>query len=260
MPVASTKGRSTKSKNATPSKSRGWQKKLPIISVVIAVVGMAAFFMVWGGTMRDKADMQDYLRDKYGQEFNIKDIKTRGSGLGMPGLRVGTAYPINDSTLTFEVGRSKTTGSYFDGYSGAVWAREERPRVESFLKTIYSSPVPDFDLTTHIPTAVEPNPIRGEVPPIDEALTRYKDNFYYAISMKLLTDHELSEKELEEHRDKMRKIISFMLSKDVSYPHFRYAINFDKEEKSYLCNLSQEDLTNTSDINSCLEQNAGKAW
>src|SRR5690606_22119590 len=138
--------------------------------------------------------------------------------------------------------------------------KEDRPRVASFLKTVYDAEIPDFLLRAHIITPNTPDPIRGEVPPIDDAIARYKNNFSYDITINLFVPNELSQNELREHTNKMKQIISLVLSKGVSSPWVRYAINIKGQQKSYLCNLYKDQLTNSSKIDACLKLKNGIAW
>ena len=159
------------------------------------------------------------------------------------------------------MGKDRKTGVYFDGYDGVIWAREERPRVAAFLQTIFgTSTTPNFDLTTHIPTPAAPDPIRGKVPNINEAMARYKDNFYYSVTVKLTTDHELSQNEVEDHTKNIKKVIEFLFQKNVSYPAIRYTINIKDQDTGYSCNLSQDKLTDTHSVDTCLKKVNRKAW
>lgn len=258
MPIA--KGQQVKKGNvASPGKHK-WYKGVLVILAGLALIGVVLFYIVGGSMAGEKTGMERYLQNKYDQEFNVTDVKTNAVGIGVPGQLVGKAYPVSDSGLVFEVGKSRATGAYFDGYSGAVWAHEERPRVESFLKTVYGAEVPDFDLTTHIPTAEGPDPIRGKVPSIEDAIARYKDNFYYSVTVKLTTDHDLSQSEVEDHTKNIKKVIEFLLQKNVSYPAIRYAINIKDQDIGYLCNLSQDKLSDTHSVDTCLKKVNRKAW
>lgn len=257
MPI--TKEQQIKNSNTVRPRKHKWYKGILVIVAGLALIG-ALFYIVWGNRITDRISMERYLQDKYGQEFKVTDLEDRAVTLGDPGQRVGIGHPTNDSSLTFEVGKSRKTGIYFDGYAGAVWAREERPRVAAFLQTIYGPTVPNFDLTTHIPTPAAPDPIRGTVPSIDDAMARYKDNFFYSLTIELATDHELSQSEIESHTIYIKDVIKFLLQKNVSHPMIRYAINIENQDAGYLCNLSQNKLTDDSSTNECLKKINRKAW
>lgn len=218
------------------------------------------FFASGGSTIGQRGRFEAYLNEKYGQDFVVEGVQSKNGGLAVPGQLISTAYPANDRSLVFKVGKSQATGAYFDGYSGAVWAREEQPRVESFLKTVYGTQSPGFDLTIHIPTAEAPDPIRGEVPSIDDALRTYSDDFYYSLTIRTAASHELSQDEIDTHADKMKQVIEFVLKKNVSYPAVRYAINIEDQDAGYLCNLSQDQLTDTSKISNCIAKVSRKVW
>jgi len=258
MPIA--KKQQVKKGNTASPKKHKWYKGVIVIVAGLALIGVVLFYIIGGSTAGEKTGMERYLQDKYSQEFKVTDVKSNAVGIGIPGQVVGKAYPVNDSGLVFEVGKSRATGVYFDGYSGAVWAQEERPRVESFLKTVYGTEVPDFDLSAHIPTAEEPDPIRGKVPDINSALAQYGDNFSYSIGIKTVAHSELSQSELEDNITKLEKVVDFVLAKKVSSPAVRYAINIEDQNAGYLCNLFQNQLADKSMVNSCLKKVNRKAW
>lgn len=258
MPVAKTQ--QVKKGNTVSPKKHRWYKGVLVILAGLALISIVLFYIVGGSMAGERMGMERYLQEKYGQEFKVSDIKSNAVGIGIPGQLIGKAYPVGDSGLVFEVGKSRATGAYFDGYSGAVWAQEERPHVESFLKTVYGANVPDFDLTTHIPTAEAPDPIKGKVPSIDTAMARYKDNFYYSVTLKLATSHDLSQSEVQDHTAKIKQIVDFVLAKHISSPAVRYAINVENQNRGYLCNLFQNELTDQSKISNCLTEVRRKAW
>jgi len=238
------------------------RKIIVYLIVLIPALLIAGFFVaVLFGVNNDRSGMEDYLRSKYDKEFTVVDVKTRASSIGHPGQRFGTAFPKDDTALIFEVGKSRTTGVYFDGYDSAVWAREERPKVSAFLSTVYGSTnVPDFEVTALIPTDAAPDPIRGVIPNIDDAITRYGDHFRYVIFIKASTDHELSQSDIDGHTEQLRKIIKFVLSKNVSSSMVRYAVDIRGRDESYLCNLSQNQLNDEDEIGNCITKTQGKAW
>lgn len=259
MPIA--KEQQVKNSNTTSPGKHKWYKGVIVIVAGLALIGVVLFYIVGGSVASDKTGMERYLQDKYSQAFQVTNLKDRSVTIGDPGQRAGTAHPTNDSSLTFEVGKSRKTGVYFDGYDGAVWAREERPRVAVFLQTVYgTSTTPNFDLTTHIPTAAAPDPIKGTVPSINDAMTRYKDNFYYSVTVKQTADHALSQSEMKDHTAKIKQVVNFVLAKNISSPAVRYAINIEDRDNSYLCNLFQNELTDQNKIDNCLTEVRGKAW
>jgi len=258
MPIA--KKQQVKKGNTASPKKHKWYKGVIVIVAGLALIGVVLFYIIGGSTAGEKTGMERYLKDKYGQDFKVVDIRNRASMIGDPGQLFGTGSPSNNSDLTFEVGKTLKTGIYFDGYSGAVWANEEHPKVEAFLQTLYGSSVPSFDLTTRILTPNTPDPIKGEVPSINEAMSRYKDSFYYSLTVKLTVDNELSQDEMKDHKEKIKQIVGFVLAKNVSSQAVRYAINVKNKNMSYLCNLSQDGLTDQTKVANCLTEKYGKSW
>lgn len=236
---------------------------LSIIFAGVVLIGVALFFIV-GGVMRgDKAEFEQYLENKYNQKFTVENIQSSAVGLGMPGQRIGAAYPVDDPSLRFKVGKDRNANSYFDDYVGILWAKQEEPMVQSFLSSIYpDSQVPQFDLILRQESSTPTEDIvsGSSIPTIGDALASLNSNFFYSLHIKATSDHDLSPAELEEHTNKLRQIIDFILSKGVSHPHVRYAINLENENASYLCSLSQDDLTKAAQVTNCLTKKNGKAW
>lgn len=161
---------------------------LPILLVVaipLLVVGLLAWWLFGGGwTLRYKPRIESYLQDKYGQEFIVKDIRSEGSSLGSPGFKIGTATPINDKALAFDAGTDPGSGNFFDNYSRAIWVREETPRVEAFLADLYKpGEAPEVSLVINIPTPNAPDPIRGDVPMLEDAIKQYGNKMRYSLTI-----------------------------------------------------------------------------
>lgn len=208
-------------------------------AIVIAFIGMFLFSAAGGISYTSDAQVEDYLKDKYGQDFKVKDIKSSGSSIGDPGLHIGIGYPSNHSSITFEVGRDPDTNIYFDHYDGAVWAKEERPRVAALLGTLYGNSIPDFDLTTHISTPNTPDPIRGKVPPLAEAIRLYGDTLYYSLTIRSTLD-TLSEVSKQDIRAKFTAITDYVKNKGAGLPYLAFTFNVTDENKGYLCRYGGE--------------------
>ncbi len=242
MPVAK-KQQVKNSKVALPKKHK-WYKGALVIVAGLALVSVVLFYIIGGSVAGDKTGMERYLQDKYGQKFEVTDVKDRAVAIGDPGQRVGTGHPAGDSSLTFEVGKSLNTGIYFDKYTAAAWARQGRPEVEAFLKTIYQT-VPSFDLTTGI-SSQENNPVRGNIPSIKDAINEYGDKFVYGINLHLSASESLSSYDKQAAVSKLEKVAQFILSKNIAHPSLGITMQISNTNRGYGCSLYGKDFDDVS--------------
>lgn len=256
MPVAR-KQRVQKPNNIPSSKGRIWYKAV-LIATGIILIGIVPFLLFWNGAMNDGAGMEKYLEDKYGQEFKVTNLKDRAVAPGDPGQRVGIGHPIDDSDLTFEVGKSLTTGTYFDDYSEAVWVKGERPRVALSLQTINNPKISNFEVIAHIVTDAAPDPIRGKVPDINEAIQQYKNDFFYSLSITSSVD-VMNDANKSDIRTLFTKLAMHVENKGVGHPYLTLRVNVTRENTGYLCSLQEGQFHDIGAVlNSCLEKPAKK--
>ena len=199
--------------------------------------------------------MEDYLEDKYDKEFVIGKPKLTDSGLARPGLYRAEAYPEDNPTLKFEVGKHQDQDKFFDYYTGAIWAREETPRIENLLRTLYPSGIPEFRLRTHIATNAEPDPIYGAVPSIVDAIEEYNDDFYYYLSIKYSVS-VLDDSIKSQIRSSFTEINDFIKNRGVSNPSLYYLISVEDEDAGYRCSTADLDRLGSIDavLDNCLRK------
>lgn len=238
-----------------------WRKKYAIPALLAVII----LFVIWwfglgGSTLSVRLGMDSYLEGKYDTSFVIGRPHIKGSGLGVAGSYRAEAYPVDDPTLKFEVGRLQDEERYFDYYTGALWAREERPRVEALLSGLYPSSTPEFDLRTHITSAQTPGPISGAVPSIDDAISQYSKEFFYSLTVKF-TEDPLSELEKEDFRLKFREVNDFVKGRGATLYSLRFAFNYTDGTYSYCDNASYDSVGMETALTTCLEdQKKGRIW
>jgi len=246
------------------AKKNTHKSKIITITIVgVALICVALFFIIGGIMGNDKVDIEQYLEQKYGTEFTVEDLRSSAVGLGMPGQRVGVAHPVSDPSLRFEAGKDRNANSFFDNYVGAVWAKQERPLVAEYLSSIYGAlGSPDFVLTVQQDrNTPESEIVKGaNIPDVEFAKTSLKNNLYYSIEINATADQKLTAEEIDDHNNKLKQIIDFVLSKGVSSPGVRYAINVEGQDVGYLCSPSKDELNNSTIISNCLIEKRGKVW
>lgn len=253
------KNTSKKSVKRKENTSKKWLFTTVILSIMAAVVLSVYLYMSLNSNTNEQAKMATYLRDKYGKEFVVEQPELTGSGLGIKGTWRATAHPRNE-TIVFQVGKSEREDRFFDSYAEALWIVQERPKIVMFLNSLYSS-VPDFELSAHIITNSDPDPIRGEVPTIDRAIEQYRDRFFYGLTLKF-TANSLSGTEKEDYRSKFKEIASYIESRNIASPSLRFAINLKDKDYGILCDAYKEDFSRIDEITkTCFDHQVdGKAW
>ena len=247
MPVA--KKQQTKKGNLVSPRKHRWYKGVLVIIAGLALISVVLFYIIGGSMAGDKTGMEMYLRDRYGQEFEVTDLKDRAVTIGDPGQRVGRGHPVNDTSLTFEVGKSLNTGKYSDTYTAAVWEREGRPEAEAFLKTIYQT-VPSFDLNAGI-SSLEDNPVKGNVPNLEDAIKKYSSKFIYGIDLRLNAPQSLSSEDKQKVISKLSQVAQFILSKHTAHSSLGITMWIGNTSRGYGCSLYDKDF---DDINNKLEE------
>jgi hypothetical protein len=149
------------------------------IGTALLVLGASAYFLLNGGVMNEQAKMEQYLEEKYNKEFVVEKPERKASGLGVEGYLEATAYPEDDQSLTFKVRDSSTSTS--DEYTGAVWEKEERKRLEPIVEDIFSKDVTlELEIRTTGTARGDIN-IHGEVPSFELGEQKYNKNILYIL-------------------------------------------------------------------------------
>ena len=187
------------------------------LAALVVLGGLMWWLPKKGEVMDIQKSMETYLEDKYDKDFVVGEPKLTGAGLAVTGSWRAEAYPLDDKSLVFEVGRVQEEERFFDNYTSIVWEREERPRVEMFLKNL-SPPLPyqKIYLNTNLKSAQNPNPIRGNVPTIDEAMKQYGDQFNYSLGIKLSVKTLKDERTKSDIRSQFYALNEFIKSRKLS--------------------------------------------
>ena len=242
----------TKSRKELSLRSqRRWGMRVIIISITLVLAG-CIFYLMLGRNLEAQANLSQYLKKRYDKDFVVDIPYIEASGFAVPGRWKANAHPKDDSTLQFNVGQFREDGYFFDTYDNAVWAREERPRVETLLKDIYAT-VPSFDLNIGISMS-EKDPIKGDVPNIDVALKEYSDIFIYHLTVKTSAG-SVSGSTKETYKGQFKKIAQYILEKNVKSPSLGFVFYMRDENASYVCNLDSSELSSPDlTLDKCLSE------
>ena len=141
-----------KSKSKRASKSRvnnkkAWQVILIILSSIVVV--MTAVYII-GGIIVDReinkrsvsdrteqANITNYLRNKYDQDFEVEKPSCNGGGLGVSCVWSTDAYPKSDKSIKIHVSRVDNQTKYSDNYVVRTWQKKQTAKIQPKAREIF---------------------------------------------------------------------------------------------------------------------------
>ena len=141
-----------KSKSRRKNKSRvnnkkAWQVILIILSSVVVV--MIVVYII-GGIIVDReinkrsvsdkteqANITNYLRNKYDQDFEVKKPSCNGGGLGVSCVWSTDAYPKSDKSIKMHISRVDNQTKYSDNYVVRTWQKEQTAKIQPKAREIF---------------------------------------------------------------------------------------------------------------------------
>lgn len=141
-----------KSKSRRKNKSRvnnkkAWQAILIILSSIVVI--MTVVYIV-GGIIVDReinkrsvsdtteqANITNYLRNKYDQDFEVKKPSCNGGGLGVSCVWSTDAYPKSDKSIKIHISRVDNQTKYSDDYVVRTWQKEQTAKIQPKAREIF---------------------------------------------------------------------------------------------------------------------------
>lgn len=141
-----------KSKSRRKNKSRvnnkkAWQVIFIILSSVVVV--MIIVYII-GGIIVDReinkrsvsdkteqANITNYLRNKYDQDFEVKKPSCNGGGLGVSCVWSTDAYPKSDKSIKIHISRVDNQTKYSDDYVVRTWQKEQTAKIQPKAREIF---------------------------------------------------------------------------------------------------------------------------
>ena len=141
-----------KSKSRRKNKSRvnnkkAWQVIFIILSSVVVV--MIIVYII-GGIIVDReinkrsvsdkteqANITNYLRNKYDQDFEVKKPSCNGGGLGVSCVWSTDAYPKSDKSIKIHISRVDNQTKYSDDYVVRTWQKEQTAKIQPKAKEVF---------------------------------------------------------------------------------------------------------------------------
>lgn len=200
--------------------------------------------------------MSTYLKNKYGQDFIVSNVRLEGAAVGVAGEIEADAYPKNDPTLKFMIGKDEddwATDNYIhDTFLEKLWSKQESSRVDAFLKNNIKN-VDGYILTIR-PSRSTLGAVKGHTPSFSEARQKYPDGFSYTLSVSS-TANNLTKEPSEAELDTAFRIVNFVkeakgISLQVYYIYKDAAFNkvdqAGQDEYQYQISVGKDDI---QDIN-----------
>ena len=141
-----------KSKSKRTNKSRINNKKARRVILIILssiVVIMTVVYIV-GGIIVDReinkrsvsdkteqANITNYLRNKYDQDFEVKKPSCNGGGLGVSCVWSTDAYPKSDKSIKIHISRVDNQTKYSDDYVVRTWQKEQTAKIQPKAKEVF---------------------------------------------------------------------------------------------------------------------------
>lgn len=211
---------SQNTKSTLPPQQSSSKRRLPrwvvfvLVGVVIVMGVIVIYNMMNGGGMNigesvEQRKMEEYLEEKYGRKFVVKNYRIEGAGLGVEGDPTADGYPKDDTTLKFEVwDRGKFNEgkhAYSDDYYGEKWAREFESDLVPFLENTFGY-LPYYEVAIGHESFTDDKKIEQPLPEFKKALEIYGDK----VSMTVTVDqHEIiNDSNLELHVERIDKIVN----------------------------------------------------
>ena len=218
----------TKATQVSKTKTNPW-KVVGIVfaSIVVVLVANALIFTrVWKVTPFESAKISTYLKDKYGQEFVVSNLRLEAS-YGSSGYIRADAYPKSDPMLKFTIAQSENdwaTNKYDkDGFLQALWTKQANTEVDKFIKEQLPG-VDSYNADVHFSPGSKAtyDAINGTTPSLDELRQQGLNGFGLSLTVRSVAQVSQGEP-TSEQLEHAFKIVDFVKKFGSVSPEIEYA-------------------------------------
>lgn len=234
----------------TQSKKHKKQRLLIRIGLVIIFV-FSIICIVVGPNLVNQERMNQYLRDKYGREFMLKNLRTEGGGLGVEGDLTADAYERDDKkSKKFSVWE-EPPGVYHDTYLNVTWNTYETYGLKTYLDNNNirtEKQYIDIGLDNSLG-----DKLKG-VPTLKSVIETNGNDVMYGVVV-VLSGEQVTDK------DKLYfyKVVDYARSKNNLNYSVRYVINSRNNDSRYICQYYGGNKNNNSqNIQDCFSKANGR--
>lgn len=222
-----TERNNTRSAKVDSAKKTGVKRWVVLFGlIIIFVLIFAIFWMIAIERVIDREGMSRYLKDKYGREFVIENIRAEGAGLGVKGS-VCADVSVKNSDIKSKLCKSRVTGDYNnDTYPQEVWSKQDYNKTKKFLEGNVKG-VDLYRVTVRVNTEDSLyQTLRGDLPSFEYIKDKSND-FGYVLSVFVTRD-----KINNSIYDDVYKLVQYVKNKNSVNPeiYFNYRdIDFGKK-------------------------------
>lgn len=184
-----TERRNTRSAKVDSAKKTGVTRWVVLFGlIIIFVLIFAIFWMIVIERVIDREEISRYLKDKYGREFVIENIRAEGAGLGVKGS-VCADVSVKNSDIKSKLCKSQVTGDYNnDTYPQEVWSKQDYNKTKKFLEGNVKG-VDLYRVTVRVNTEDSLyQTLRGDLPSFEYIKDKSND-FGYVLSVFVTRDN-----------------------------------------------------------------------
>lgn len=141
------KSKSKRTNKSRVSNKKIWQVVLIVLSSIAVVI--TAVYII-GGIIVDReinkrsvsdrteqANITNYLRNKYDQDFEVEKPSCNGGGLGVSCVWSADAYPKSDKSIKIHISRVDNQTKYSDDYVVRTWQKEQTAKIQPKAREIF---------------------------------------------------------------------------------------------------------------------------
>ena len=222
-----TERKNTRSAKVDSAKKIGVKRRVVLFGlIIIFVLIFAIFWMIVIERVIDREEISRYLKDKYGREFVIENIRAEGAGFGVKGS-VCADVSVKNSDIKSKLCKSQVTGDYNnDTYPQEVWSKQDYDKTKKFLEGNVKG-VDLYRVTVRVNTEDSLyQTLRGDLPSF-EYIKDKSSNFGYVLSVFVTRDNINNS-----IYDDVYKLVQYVKNKNSINPeiYFNYRdIDFSKK-------------------------------
>lgn len=180
------------SKKGAEVKYKKWLLSILFLTVSI-ILAVCAYFILVNDT-NEKAAMEGYLRERYGQEFVVENPRITGAGFAVKGSLRADAYPEDDPSLRFELRKpqdaSSKDGYDYDSFLSVLWSRQGLKEAEEFASSLGGVRATTLEIRTGMDFT---STLHQRTPSFEEV--RSQDERVFSYSLSIASRAEVSDRE-----------------------------------------------------------------
>jgi hypothetical protein len=233
------------SKKCNSEKKR---KKIYLIAILCLAI-LSIFAYSHTGVDTEKIKMEHYLKERYGKDFKVSNVRKVGYGIGVKGTILADAELKDGGTEKFMIRRWGETG-YLDEYPSTIYNNRERPELDKFIRELSVKPS-RYSVDININPEIY-NEVR-DVPKLVNLLKDYAKEVDYGVKVIVQGDSPTNN-----NINDVKKLASYTALKNPKKSSVRYVINSKDGTYRYICQYYNESSSTSIQVNEkCFTRSEG---